>query len=158
MAQWRSIKTGHLGTAIYTASWAAPLGSDVHSQQYFHYMSAGGEVRVDQAHRGYTVTTDADGQNSLNPLYMKYTADDNGYYSGQHGYGYQSLEAFVDRCREVNAGRKKAIDLDKNVGNPTIGNTLITTAILEAGRISLDNGGKTVGIVRDGRGNWALSL
>ncbi|RUP49763.1 hypothetical protein BC936DRAFT_141545 [Jimgerdemannia flammicorona] len=121
-------------------------------------MSAGGEVRVDQAHRGYTVTTDDAGQNSYNPLYMKYTADDDGYYSGQNGYGYQSLEAFVDVCRDVNAGRRTVAEVDKNSGNPTIRNTTITTAILEAGRISLDKEGKRVGLFQNGHGEWRLEI
>jgi D-galacturonate reductase len=46
------------GTAVYTASWAAPLKAGVHSEQRFHYMAAKGEVRVDQAHRGYSVVED----------------------------------------------------------------------------------------------------
>jgi D-galacturonate reductase len=28
------------GTAVYTASWAAPLKAGVHSEQRFHYMAA----------------------------------------------------------------------------------------------------------------------
>ena len=31
-----------------------------------------GELSVDQAHRGYTTTTDAEGHKSVNPLFMKY--------------------------------------------------------------------------------------
>ena len=45
------------GTAVYTSSWIAPR-SDVHSQQRFFYMGQRGEVSIDQAHRGYTTTTD----------------------------------------------------------------------------------------------------
>jgi hypothetical protein len=47
----------HAGIASYTASWIAPK-SDVHSQQRFFCMCHGGEVAVDQAHRGYTVSSD----------------------------------------------------------------------------------------------------
>jgi D-galacturonate reductase len=49
-------------------------------------MGQKGEIMADQAHRGYTVTTDADGYSSVNPLYMKYTPDENGHFSGQHGF------------------------------------------------------------------------
>jgi D-galacturonate reductase len=75
------------GTAVYTSSWAAPK-SDVHSQQRFFYMGQKGEITVDQAHRGYTVSSDAEGFKSVNPLFMKYTST-NGYFSGQTGYGYR---------------------------------------------------------------------
>lgn len=60
------------GTALYTASWIAPK-ADCHTQQYFHYMGQKGEIRADQAHRGYTMSTDEAGFAQLNPLYMKYT-------------------------------------------------------------------------------------
>ncbi|CAI5948541.1 unnamed protein product [Closterium sp. NIES-64] len=69
MVQWEN-KGGSCGTAVYTASWIAPP-SDCHTQQYFHYMGHQGEVRVDQAHRGFTMSTDAAGFATLNPLYMK---------------------------------------------------------------------------------------
>ena len=77
------------GTAVYTSSWIAPP-SDVHSQQRFFCMHQHGEATVDQAHRGYTVSTDSAGFKSVNPLFMKYTPTD-GHFSGQLGYGYRSL-------------------------------------------------------------------
>lgn len=65
LVTWENLPSGTTGVASYTASWAAPK-SDVHSQQRFHFMSHGGEVTVDQAHRGYSVATDADGYGSAN--------------------------------------------------------------------------------------------
>jgi len=79
------LQSHNQGIAVYTASWAAPP-SDVHSQQRFHYMGHKGEISVDQAHRGYTVATDQDGFASVNPLYMKYTPDEDGNFAGQNGY------------------------------------------------------------------------
>src|ERR1700722_17325186 len=68
---------------------------------------------------------------------MKYTPSETGHFDGQHGYGYISIEKFVDAARSVNAGISKASDFDQS-GLPTIANTVLTTAILNAGRISLD--------------------
>jgi len=65
--QWENIKSGNLGTAVYTASWIAPK-SDVHSQQRFFYMGHDGEIIIDQAHRGYSIATDFSGYASSNPL------------------------------------------------------------------------------------------
>lgn len=48
-----------------------------------------------------------------------------------------SIEKFIDAARDVNAGKIKASEFDKH-GLPTIANTVLTTAILHAGRISLD--------------------
>ena len=72
-AQWRN-DNGSVGVATYVASWIAPK-ADCHTQQYFHYMGHRGEIRVDQGHRGYTMSTDDAGFTQLNPLYMKYTGD-----------------------------------------------------------------------------------
>jgi D-galacturonate reductase len=46
-------------TAVYTASWTAPQKAGVHSNQYFHYMAQKGEIRIDQAKRGYDVADDS---------------------------------------------------------------------------------------------------
>jgi D-galacturonate reductase len=51
-------------------------------------------VTVDQAHRGYSMSSDADGYRSVNPLFMKYTPTD-GKFSGQLGYGYRYVTSSV---------------------------------------------------------------
>lgn len=68
---------------------------------------------------------------------MKYTPSEAGNFDGQRGYGYISIEKFVDAARSVNAGMSQPLDYDTH-GLPTIANTVLTTAILHAGRISLD--------------------
>lgn len=68
---------------------------------------------------------------------MKYSPSESGHFDGQRGYGYISIEKFIDAARSVNAGTSKPEDFDAH-GLPTISNTILTTAILHAGRISLD--------------------
>ena len=128
------------GIAVYTASWTAPEKAGIHSGQHFHYLGSKGEVKVDQAHRGYEWVEDAAGQTQwINPFYMRYAPDENGDFQGQTGYGYVSLEKFVDGCLAINNGKAKPADLDaKHL--PTLKNTIATTAILEAGRRSIDEG------------------
>ena len=139
LVQWE--KTGEPGkraTGVYTASWTAPQRAGVHSNQYFHYLAANGEIRVDQAKRGYDVADDSAGQLMwYNPFYMRYAPDEDGNFNGQTGYGYVSMEKFVDGCRAVNAKTATTEDLDAK-GLPTLKNTIMTTAILEAGRRSID--------------------
>jgi D-galacturonate reductase len=136
--QWENIVSGSLASAFYTASWIAPK-SDVHSQQRFYYLGQKGEVQIDQAHRGYSLATDTGGFTSPNPLFMKYTPDAQGYFSGQSGYGYRSIEAFVDAVEQVRSGL--AAPADFRGGLATVEDTVLVTAILEAGRRSLDAGG-----------------
>jgi len=139
LVQWTHPNSGHNAIATYTASWVASK-ADVHSQQKFHYLGAKGEVNIDQAHRGYQFTSDSGGFASLNPIYMKYTPDSKGRFSGQNGYGYKSIENFVDGVIKVRNGESP----DEFNDLPTLASTATTTAILEAGRISLDNKGRPV--------------
>ena len=165
-----------VGTAVYTSSWIAPK-SDVHSQQRFFYMGQKGEIMIDQAHRGYlilcpriifkyytlliikecyhtcifsynlrfTMSSDDDGFGNVNPLFMKYTPSVNGEFVGQGGYGYRSLELFVDAVKEIQLGIKCPSDFDESLAS--LASTFRTTAVLEAGRRSLDSGGKKVVIL-----------
>jgi len=84
---------------------------------------------------------------------MKYSPSESGHFDGQRGYGYISIEKFIDAARSVNSGVNKPEDYD-NLGLPTILNTVLTTAILHAGRISLDTK-RPVGIRKDGD-EWIL--
>lgn len=140
-------------TGVYTASWTAPQKAGVHSNQYFHYMASKGEVRVNQAKRGYELAGDDAGLFHLNPFYMKYAADEEGNFAGQGGYGYVSFEKFINGVQALKDGRKTLEDLDK-MGLPTLKNTIATGAILEAGRRSLDEGRSIEIVEKDGK--WSL--
>jgi D-galacturonate reductase len=129
LVQWRNNEGGAMATSTHSASWAAPK-SDVHTQQRFHYVGQLGEVTADQAHRGYSMSTDADSLVSLNPLYMKYSPSVSGHFDGQRGYGYTILEAFVVGGMDLVLMSERA--------------SFLVTAILEAGRVSLDAGGNVV--------------
>ena len=145
---WKNADGG-TATGVYTASWIAPK-SDVHSQQRFFYMGGAGEVTVDQAHRGYTRATDAEGYRSQNPLFMKYTPDADGRFAGQTGYGYRSIEDFIDAVCAVRAGAATADDYRDRLA--TVADVAPVTAILEAGRRSLDAEGAAVKIAYDSAG------
>lgn len=179
LVHWeKASEPGKHATGVYTASWTAPQKAGVHSNQYFHYLAANGEIRIDQAKRGYDVADDAAGQLMwYNPFYMRYAPDEDGNFNGQTGYGYErgsplprvmdkcarnktdpasryiSMEKFVDGCRAVNAKSLTTKDLDAK-GLPTLRNTVATTAILEAGRRSLDENREVRIESKDGQ--WKL--
>ncbi len=132
---WENLSSKNIGTSIHTASWIAPP-SDVHSQQRFFYMGHKGEIHIDQAHRGYTMSVDEKGFTSRNPLFMKYTPRE-GKFAGQNGYGYKSIEHFIVSAATL---KEQPIMIETfNKTLPTIANTLQTTAILEAGYRSLQS-------------------
>lgn len=134
---WQNVDSGNAGTAIYTSSWIAPK-SDVHSQQRFFYMGHDGELQVDQAHRGFSLATEGAGFASVNPLFMKYEPDADGFFAGQDGYGYRSIYDFVEAAVEIRSKAKTPRDYRSKLA--TIDNTIWVSAILEAGRRSLDGG------------------
>lgn len=155
LVDWTRSTDDKRATGIYTASWTAPMNAGVHSQQHFHYIASKGEVNINQAKRGYDVVDESDNSGSAlkwyNPFYMRYAPDEEGNFNGQSGYGYVSFEKFIDGVTGVNEGKITLEDLDRR-GLPTLANTVYTTAILEAGRRSLDEGGRTVEIIGEGEG------
>ena len=66
---------------------------------------------------------------------MKYTPT-NKQFCGQLGYGYRSFEVFIDASINIKNGGMKVVDYDHILAS--ISTTYQTTAILEAGRRSLD--------------------
>lgn len=109
-------------------------------------MGAKGEVNVSQCHRGYYVNTDDAHLASVNPLYWKPTPDAvTKEFKGQRTYGYLTFEATIDAVTKVNSGVQKVTDYDGVL--PTMATTSCATAILEAGRLSLDEGGRAVELI-----------
>lgn len=70
---------------------------------------------------------------------MKYTPSE-GAFVGQLSYGYRSFECFIAAVQKIAAGVAAPRDFDKSLA--TVHTTLQGTAILHAGRMSLDNGGE----------------
>lgn len=85
---------------------------------------------------------------------MKYTPSPSGHFDGEHGYGYISIAKFVEWAQQLNAGVVSSPSVFDEQDLPTIKNTVLTTAILEAGRKSLDEK-RSVGIERQ-NGVWVL--
>jgi D-galacturonate reductase len=78
---------------------------------------------------------------------MKYTPGADGYFAGQTGYGYRSIEAFVNAVNSIRAGTATPADYEGKLA--TMNTTQVMTAILEAGRRSLDNKGQAYQIRYD---------
>eukprot|EP00405_Crypthecodinium_cohnii_P041538 CAMPEP_0206563814 /NCGR_PEP_ID=MMETSP0325_2-20121206/23076_1 /ASSEMBLY_ACC=CAM_ASM_000347 /TAXON_ID=2866 /ORGANISM="Crypthecodinium cohnii, Strain Seligo" /LENGTH=505 /DNA_ID=CAMNT_0054066303 /DNA_START=136 /DNA_END=1651 /DNA_ORIENTATION=+ len=154
VVDWKNFEDGSVGHGVYTSSWVAAK-ADVHSQQRWFYMGQKGEVTVDQAHRGYTVAQDGVPFASVNPLFWKPTPSE-GRFAAQRTYGYISFEETVDAVAQVNSGKKSAADYDGLL--PTIGTIAGTTAILEAGRRSLDAGGRPFELLYEGDGRFETPI
>jgi D-galacturonate reductase len=78
---------------------------------------------------------------------MRYVPDQRGFFAGQQGYGYRSMEAFVSALKEIDSGDATVAEIEVSGVLATASNTIPTTAILEAGRRSLNDGGRPIRIV-----------
>jgi D-galacturonate reductase len=78
---------------------------------------------------------------------MRYVPDQRGYFAGQQGYGYRSMEAFVTSLKEIDSGDSTVAEIESSGILATAANTIPTTAILEAGRRSLNEGGRPIRII-----------
>jgi len=73
---------------------------------------------------------------------MKYTPDAGGFFAGQDGYGYRSIADFVEATVAINNGDADPEEFNGKLA--TVHTTAIVTAILEAGRTSLDQNGAAI--------------
>jgi D-galacturonate reductase len=136
---------GDISQAIYTSSWIAPK-SDVHSKQEFFYMGTGGEIKINQAQRGYTVNkklSNGIGHNlqNKNPLFFNYK-NNGGYVDLSNCYGFKSIKAFINCVNKQNDYNTRT-DLVAQINDTTL-----VTAILEAGSKSLKSG-KQIYLIED---------
>jgi D-galacturonate reductase len=145
LVKFKYLNSAHTFHAVFTSSWVAPK-AEVHSQQKFQCLGSKAEVRVDQAHRGYELSSDATGYTSKNPLYMNFTPDSKGNFIGVNGYGYKSFSVFAEACTLLNSKRASldesgTVLTDSDVigfdSLCSIQSSLFVTSILEAGAISL---------------------
>lgn len=82
----------------------------------------------------------------------RYTPDANGFFAGQTGYGYISIASFIEAAAAINGGSKGISYYEQEGQLALASKTLAVTAILEAGRMSLDNQGAAVDILYDDNG------
>ena len=78
---------------------------------------------------------------------MKYTPDASGKFAGQSAYGYRSIADFVKAAASVNSGDMTSADWNEGLASAAA--TAPVTAVLEAGRLSLDRGSIPISIHYD---------
>jgi D-galacturonate reductase len=83
---------------------------------------------------------------------FRYTPDANGFFAGQTGYGYISIASFIEAAAGINSGSKSISYYEQEGQLALASKTLAVTAILQAGRLSLDNKGAAVDILYDDHG------
>jgi hypothetical protein len=82
----------------------------------------------------------------------RYTPDANGYFAGQSGYGYISIASFIEAAAAINSRTHSIAHYEREGVLALASSTLAVTAILQAGRLSLDHQGAAVDITYDDNG------
>ena len=70
--------------------------------------------------------------------HRRYVPDARGQFAGQAGYGYVSIARFIQAAQDLNAGKRGLHELREEGQLALVDGCLAVTAILEAGRRSLD--------------------
>jgi len=136
--EWASEKYGRF-TSIHNTNWIDPNISSAMSDQKYKVIGQKGRIECDQKNRGVEIVTDSTGIQQINPYFSDYLPDENGHLKF-NGYGHKSIRQFI---LDVNALEMETIDLNKLTQNrPSFQESLISTAVIEAGNNSLGNSGE----------------
>ena len=136
---WQGAKPGEEMITQFAVGWVDPASTSALSDQRFVLVGSEGRMELDQKDRGVTLVTQAEGIESLNP-YFSMILEDAGGAPAFQGYGYRSIERFLLDVGDVIAGRVDAKALEAS--RPTLRQSLVSTAVVEAVNQSLRAGGE----------------
>ena len=117
-------------------SWVDPENSTALSDQKIKFIGTKGIYEADQKDRGIRINTDDLGVEHINPDYcMPYGTENGGIY--WHGYGIESITTFLNDVVALEVNQKSLSELQ--IERPTFQESLISTMVVEAAHISLEN-------------------
>jgi len=131
---------GDGGTFVSThvTNWIDPDESSAMSDQKINVVGSKGRYQADQKHRGIQVQVDGGGVEDLNPYFIASWSDDVTGHRRYKGYGIKSVHQFITDVSAVRDGRISVGGLETS--RPSFAAGLISTAVVEAARKSLENG------------------
>jgi predicted dehydrogenase len=121
----------------FAVSWIDPESSSAMSDQRYVVAGSKGRVDCDQKHRGLTLSGAGGSVEEVNPYFSEYLSAplDAVEFAG---YGFKSIRRFVMDVRDLQGGRCTPADLEGR--RPTFRSALISTAVIQAARESLEGG------------------
>ena len=136
--EWEMQDGTHFTETILT-SWVDPNNSSAVSDQKIKFVGTKGRYEADQKERGIRLNTDEHGIQHINPDFcMPYGENDGDIY--WQGYGIDSITTFIDDVVAINNEKVNLLDLQNT--RPSFKESLISTAVIEAAHISLENDSK----------------
>jgi hypothetical protein len=120
-----------------TIGWIDPNTTSALSDQRMKIIGGIGRLELDQKDRGIALVDPAGGIQHVNPYFADYLPDADGRTQFQ-GYGYESIACFLDDVRALSAGERTLAELEPI--RPTLRQSLVSTAVVEAVNESLTHG------------------
>ena len=136
--EWEMQDGTHFTETILT-SWFDPNNSSAVSDQKIKFVGTRGRYESDQKERGIRLNTDELGIQHINPDFCMPYGENDGDIHWQ-GYGIDSIKTFIDDVVAINNEKVNLLDLQKK--RPSFKESLISTAVIEAAHISLENDSK----------------
>ena len=132
---WEMPDGSHFTETILT-SWIDPETSTAASDQKIKFIGSKGRYEADQKERGIRLNNDKHGVEHINPDFCMPYGIENGSMQWR-GYGIDSITTFLDDVIKL---EQKEISLqDLQLERPSFQESLISTAVIEAAHLSLEN-------------------
>lgn len=131
------MQDGQSFTETILTSWVDPNSSTAMSDQKIKFVGTKGRYEADQKERGIRINTDEAGVEHINPDFSMPYGTQNGNVSWR-GYGIDSVTTFFSDVADLETGHT-SLELLNEV-RPTFQEALISTMVVEAAHLSLENG------------------
>lgn len=141
--EWENTKTKEKIVTNLNTNWIDPNNSSAMSDQRYKVIGTKGRLEIDQKNRGVEFVSETEGIQQMNPYFSEYLPDANGDLQFQ-GYGHKSIAQFLQDVLDLNAGKTTRETLEQT--RPDLLSSLVSTAVIDAVNLSLNNNGEWTAI------------
>jgi D-galacturonate reductase len=123
-------------------NWIDPNCNSAMSHQMIKAVGTLGRFESDQTHRGIQIVTDLKGVEDINPYFCQPYPDQDRSCIEFRGYGIDSVTQFLKDVKSISKGAKYPENFEHI--RPTFSNSLVSTAIIEGAKLSLEHDNKWI--------------
>lgn len=124
-------------TSTILTNWIDPNCNGAMSQQKIEVIGTEGRFESDQTKRGVQTITDLGGIEDINPYFCQPYISLDSKYTEYRGYGIESITQFLKDVESIVEGSCSPADFEGR--RPTFRDALVSTALVEGARLSLEN-------------------
>jgi predicted dehydrogenase len=124
-------------TSTILTNWIDPNCNGAMSQQKIEVIGTAGRFESDQTKRGVQTITDLGGIEDINPYFCQSYMNLDRKYTEYRGYGIESITQFLKDVASIAEGSSFPTDFEGR--RPTFRDALVSTALVEGARLSLEN-------------------